>query len=378
MNPELSVLAFDTEGAASDALGVVGELGRDGFISLYDAAIVSKSLAGKTKIRDNQDLTSPEGSLVGAISGGLIGLLAGPAGALAGAVAGAATGGVTAAVADFGFPKKDLQELAELLPPDSSALLVYYKDEVPGMIASAISSSLQAPVTTNKSDPKQDISAMFTTTRDNVKNHWDELVASGKQTIEKITDQMQTQVTKTQGELNGLKNKAATAAANAKAQDEAEMDKLRTNLANQQAALEGAYTAQLTSFKAYIAGLKEKAATATGEAKTKTDAKMAEAQASYKATQEKFKSNAQAALDELNARIESLQTKAAALKGEAQVKANLMTLELKTKQEQAQNKLNELKTASDAAWGDVARGWSKARTDLSQAYQQAAREFNNQ
>lgn len=375
MNPELNVLAFDNEDAASDALLIIGELGRDGFISLYDAAIVSKSLEGKTKIKDNQDLTGPEGSLVGAISGGLIGMLGGPMGTLAGVVAGAATGGVTAAVVDFGFPKKDLQELAELLPPDSSALVILYRDEVPEMIASAISSSLQ---TLSKEALKQDLSVTLATTKDNVKNHWDEMVASGKQTLEKITSQMQVRVTKTQGELNDLKNKAAVAAAEAKTRNEAELARLHTNLANQQAALEGAYTAQLASFKAYIAGLKEKAATATGEAKTKTEAKLAEAQASYQALQEKFKSNAQAVLDELNAQIESLQTKAAALKGEAQVKANLMILELKTKQAQAQARLNELKTASEAAWGDVARGWSKARSDLNQAYQQAAREFNNQ
>lgn len=373
MNRELSVLAFDSEDTADYALQTVGELGRDGLISLYDAAIVSKSLEGKTKIKDNEDLSGPEGSLVGAISGGLIGMLGGPVGALAGVVAGAATGGVTAAVVDFGFPKRDLQELAELLPPDSSALVILYRDEVPEMIASAISSSLQ---TLSKEALNQDISVTLATTKDNVKDHWDEMVASGKQTLEKITSQMQAQASKTQGELNDLKNKAAAAAGEAKTRNEAELAKLHTNLANQHSALEGAYTAQIASFKAYIAGLKAKVATANGEAKTRTEAKLVEAQASYKALQEKFKSNAQAALDELNDQIESLQTKAAALKGEAQVKANLMTLELKTKQEQAQARLNELKTASEAAWGDVARGWSKARSDLNQAYQQAAREFN--
>jgi hypothetical protein len=225
---------------------------------------------------------------------------------------------------------------------------------------------------------KRDLSATLATTKDNIKNHWDEMVVSGKQTLEKIISQMQAQATKTQDELNDLKNKAAAAAAEAKTRNEAELVKLHTNLANQRAALEGAYTAQIANFKAYIAGLKAKAATATGEAKTRTEAKLAEAQASYKALQEKFKSNAQAALDELNDQIESLKTNAAALKGEAQVKANLMTLELKTRQEQAQTRLDELKTASEAAWGDVARGWSKARSDLNQAYQQAAREFNKQ
>jgi hypothetical protein len=218
---------------------------------------------------------------------------------------------------------------------------------------------------------------MFITTNADVKNHWDTLVTNGKQTLEKITATVQAQAVKTEAELNTLKAKAANAKSEVKSNNEAELEKLSSRLSNQWAALEEAFTVQLTNFKSYIARLRARLANATGDTKIKTEAKLAEVEANYKDLREKFRNNAQTSLHGLNSQVETLQTRAATLKGEAQVKANLLSLELKTRQEAAEVKLHELKTSSDAAMGDVERGWSKAWHDLSQSYQEATREFNN-
>lgn len=68
------------------------------------------------------------GAVLGGASLGMIGLLAGPAGFLAMAAAGAVMGGVAGHLLEQAIPKKDLEEIAEALPPGSSAFMVLADD----------------------------------------------------------------------------------------------------------------------------------------------------------------------------------------------------------------------------------------------------------
>lgn len=368
MSLELSITAFDAESAATNTLKVIDELDKTGIINLYDAAVVSKKLDGTTKIKDTRDISGSEEAQLGAISGGLLGLR--DVAALE--VAGEAVGGVAAAAITHGFPSKDLNALADLLPPDSSALLLFYEDDLSDRSAKAAGSRRQIPLTALIKD---DISILFATSQDKVKNHWAEMVTSGKHTLENVTAKMQTHTDKAGAELKELKASAVKASSETRTRNDAEVDKLYSGLTDQWAALEGAYFAQLNGFKAFIYNLSNEAVLATGDAKAKIIARLAEAQAEYKEIRKKFKTNAQISLTELNSQVDSLKDKVEALEGEAQVKANLLLLELKTRQEQAESILKELKTDSDAARGDVERGWSNVWHELRQAYQQAAREF---
>jgi uncharacterized membrane protein len=97
------VVVFDNEDAAHEGSRVLRKLDEDGYVAVYDAAIVVKSPNGTTTMRRVGDY-GPVGTLTGVAVGGLIGLLAGPIGALGGAI-GAATGAVggtlVGALSDF-------------------------------------------------------------------------------------------------------------------------------------------------------------------------------------------------------------------------------------------------------------------------------------
>jgi len=120
---ELIVAAFDDEDKANQILKHLQNLQKDKVIDIINAAVMVKTGAGRTIIKETQDVNSSQGAIFGAIVGGVIGLIGGPAGVIAGAAAGAAAGGVTAHQVDMGFDDDMLAELKDGLPPGSSAII---------------------------------------------------------------------------------------------------------------------------------------------------------------------------------------------------------------------------------------------------------------
>jgi uncharacterized membrane protein len=121
---ELIVSIYTNPNQAGEVLRDIRRAGREGTVSVRDAAVLVKDANGRVNTAPNDDVDAGRGALFGAVVGALVGLVAGPGGAVAGAVAGAATGGVTAAIVDMGFSDEQLRELRAAMPANSSALVV--------------------------------------------------------------------------------------------------------------------------------------------------------------------------------------------------------------------------------------------------------------
>jgi uncharacterized membrane protein len=124
MNVEFTVLTFDDDSTASEALKDLQQLQKDGIVKVLNAAVLVKDKKGKVSVKETENVDAKHGALFGAITGGLIGLFGGAPGVIVGAAAGAGTGGVAAQLIDLGFPKEFLRDLQDSLKPGSSALVV--------------------------------------------------------------------------------------------------------------------------------------------------------------------------------------------------------------------------------------------------------------
>jgi uncharacterized membrane protein len=88
---KMLVVVFDNESKASEGLNALRELDRNGDITLYATAVVSKDAYGKLTIKQAAD-KGPIGTATGFLTGSLIGLLGGPVGLAIGAGVGMVTG----------------------------------------------------------------------------------------------------------------------------------------------------------------------------------------------------------------------------------------------------------------------------------------------
>jgi len=125
---ELIVVVYTEQGQASRALKDLLALAKRREIRLVDAAVIEKDQAGKTRLKETQDVDAKKGATIGAILGGLLGLLEGPAGVIVGAAAGAATGGAAARKVDMGFSDEFLKQVKGGLKPESSLILVLVEE----------------------------------------------------------------------------------------------------------------------------------------------------------------------------------------------------------------------------------------------------------
>ena len=114
------VAAYNEEKAADQ---VADELKSQG-VDYSNLAVVRKTEGSKVKIKESGDMSFGPGAGIGAVIGGVLGLFAGPAGLVAGAAAGGAIGGTAAALHDAGIPDERLEEIGNLLKPETSALIV--------------------------------------------------------------------------------------------------------------------------------------------------------------------------------------------------------------------------------------------------------------
>jgi len=118
---QVIVAAFKDVEGASNALKTWQYAKREKFITIEDAAVITKDANGKVKIKETADMRAGKGAAIGAVAGGVIGLLAGPVGWVA--LGGGVIGGLAAKLHDSGFPDARLKQLAEGLTPNSSALV---------------------------------------------------------------------------------------------------------------------------------------------------------------------------------------------------------------------------------------------------------------
>ena len=128
------VVVFDSEDKAIEASRVLHELDRDGYVVVYDAAIVVKNPNGTTSVRRGGEY-GPQGTLTGVVLGSFIGLLVGPLGALGGAL-GAATGAVggtlVGALSDFENVRVGsdfIEDASKELVPGKAALVAEIEEE---------------------------------------------------------------------------------------------------------------------------------------------------------------------------------------------------------------------------------------------------------
>ena len=105
-----------------------------------DVAVVSRNKHGHLKVQSTwaQDDSGKTGFGWGAVTGGLIGMLAGPGGALAGAAIAGSLGGLMGKGIDASVKDPRLDEFAEALDKDTSAVVLVGEDETLTDFATAV------------------------------------------------------------------------------------------------------------------------------------------------------------------------------------------------------------------------------------------------
>lgn len=83
----------------------------------------------------------------------------------------------------------------------------------------------------------------------------------------------------------------------------------------------------------------------------------------------------QNALDDVSKNIDQLKDKAQTATGDARAKIESTIATLKTQQEAASKKLQEVRSSTGAAWGEMKTGMGKAVDDLRKAYDDASKHF---
>jgi len=123
-----NILAFSFEGqkTAGEMLKAVKASGRlDGFEIVAQAVVEQDS---KGKVHVHEPGKGGVGAVVGGTVGGILALIGGPVGVLAWVVGGAVVGGVAGHYLGRPIDKGDLEEIGDLLVPDSSAVLLLLED----------------------------------------------------------------------------------------------------------------------------------------------------------------------------------------------------------------------------------------------------------
>ncbi len=112
---------YPSEAAARDDYDVVKGLHAAGAVGTYDAAVVTKDLAGKVHVNKDETATR-HGAWGGAAVGAVVGILFPPA-IIGTAIVGAAVGGVGGHLWR-GMSRADVRELGEIIDDGQAALLI--------------------------------------------------------------------------------------------------------------------------------------------------------------------------------------------------------------------------------------------------------------
>ncbi len=129
---QVLAIDFDDELKAREALLATARLGKRHTIEVEDAAIVTRSRSGRTRILQTRDRTPGQGAMLGFWWGGLAGLiLFGSLGWVGGAAIGAGAGYLWALWNDFGIDDNWMRALGRNLAPGHAAFVLAVRDAFP-------------------------------------------------------------------------------------------------------------------------------------------------------------------------------------------------------------------------------------------------------
>lgn len=117
---QLVVVSFETATEAGELAKTLREIEKEGALKIEDMRVVVKDADGKAQIHDEAGHPVAAGAAIGGVIGGLLFLFAPVFGIAAGAAAGAAI----AKSLDLDVDQKFVNEVAENLKPNTSALFV--------------------------------------------------------------------------------------------------------------------------------------------------------------------------------------------------------------------------------------------------------------
>jgi uncharacterized membrane protein len=132
----MSALKFGDPAGADRVLGTLGELQREGLITVLDAAVVHRKEGGKIKIEQATKLVGA-GALGGAFWGMLIGLLFFMP--WMGMAIGSITGALAGKFADVGIDDGFIKDVANSVDPGDSVLFLLTTNTVQDKVADALS-----------------------------------------------------------------------------------------------------------------------------------------------------------------------------------------------------------------------------------------------
>ena len=121
---------FDGKKTAGKALDTLEDY-TPAYVWIDDVAVVTKSKHGSIRVHSTwaqDDSAVGAGTGVGALTGAVVGMLFGPAGAIAGAMTGGSLGFLFGASADMAMDDPRLDDFAEALVNNSSALILVGDD----------------------------------------------------------------------------------------------------------------------------------------------------------------------------------------------------------------------------------------------------------
>jgi len=131
---------FDGKKTAGKALDTLEDHAPD-YVWIDDVALVSRSKHGSIRIHSTwaqDDSEVGAGLGFGALTGGLIGMLFGPGGAMAGAAMGGSLGALFGATDEIAFDDPALDDFADSLTNDTSALILVGEEATLADFASAV------------------------------------------------------------------------------------------------------------------------------------------------------------------------------------------------------------------------------------------------
>ena len=123
---ELYIAAYDDSSAADRNWNAIKQLAKDDVIDVDGLLLVTRDAGGKVKVKDDAHDVK-KGAKVGAVAGAVVGLIFPPS-IIGGAIVGAAAGGGIGALRGRGRKNEIKEDVEEVLPPNSSGIVVLFKE----------------------------------------------------------------------------------------------------------------------------------------------------------------------------------------------------------------------------------------------------------
>jgi uncharacterized membrane protein len=121
------VVVFPNETKAYEGRSALRQLERDGDITVYAGAVLTKQADGTATVKQSQDF-GPAGTLLGTSTGSLIGLLGGPAGVAIGATSGLALGAAVD-LSNARVGEDFVEDAAKSLTPNKAAVIAEIEED---------------------------------------------------------------------------------------------------------------------------------------------------------------------------------------------------------------------------------------------------------